>query len=361
MPCSSGLHEFSAKGEEGDMDRIRFGIIGAGLWGETHAKVYTDHHFAELSAVCDCDRKKAEILAEKYNVDAVYSDFNEMLKDVDIDAVAVVTPDFAHCEPLVTAANAGKHVIVEKPLATTREDAARIALEVEKSGITLMVDFHTRWSPPIVTAKDDIEGGKLGAVMSAYYRLNDTVFVPTQMLSWTAKSSVLWFLGSHTVDTLRFLFNDEVKRVFAVSRSELLKNRGIEVADLYQSILEFRSGIVATIENNWIVPNTNPKMNDIKVNILGTKGMFNMDLTNNQQIERYLEESSDHPDCSVMMNVDGKPVGFAYESIRHFVDCLAWGRNPKAGLVDGVRVTDVILSIIESAKRREPVDVVYTR
>jgi predicted dehydrogenase len=337
----------------------RFGVIGAGLWGEAHAEVYATHPWAELAAVCDSDRARAERLAQKFGARRVFTDYREMVKDPGMDAVAVATPDFAHRDPVVAAAKAGKHVHCEKPLATSREDAEAIAAAVRASGITYMVDFHARWNPPFAIARRNIEEGTLGRIMSAYFRLNDTVSVPTHMLSWASRSSILWFLGSHTVDTLRFLLADEVERVYSVSRAEVLRERGIDVPDLYQSVLEFRSGVVATIENNWIVPDTNPAVNDFKVNILGSRGMINMDLTNNQLFERYLETTSDHPDCLVKPQVRDRHVGFAYEAIRDFVECLALGRPVQAGLEDGLKVTSVILAIMESAATRSPVTVRY--
>jgi len=337
----------------------RFGVIGAGLWGEAHAEVYATHPWAELAAVCDSDRSRAERVAKRFGAPRIFTDYREMVKDPGVDAVAVATPDFAHRDPVVAAAKAGKHVHSEKPLATSREDAEAIAAAVRSSGVTYMVDFHARWNPPFAIARKNIEEGALGRIMSAYFRLNDTISVPTSMLSWASKSSILWFLGSHTVDTLRFLLADEVERVYSVSRAEVLKERGIDVPDLYQSVLEFRSGVVATIENNWIVPDTNPAVNDFKVNILGSKGMINMDLTNNQLFERYLETTSDHPDCLVKPQVRDRHVGFAYEAIRDFVECLALGRPVQAGLDDGLKVTSVILAIMESAAVRAPVTVRY--
>jgi predicted dehydrogenase len=337
----------------------RFGVIGAGLWGQAHAEVYATHPWAELTAVCDSDRSRAESLAKRFGAPRVYTDYREMVKDPAVDAVAVATPDFAHAGPVVAAAEAGKHVHSEKPLATTRQDADAIAAAVRASGITYMVDFHARWNPPFAIARKDIADGALGRIMSAYFRLNDTISVPTSMLSWSTQSSILWFLGSHTVDTLRYLLADEVERVYAVSRAEVLKERGWDVPDLYQGVLEFRSGVVATIENNWIVPNTNPMVNDFKVNILGSKGMVNMDLTNNQMVERYFESAADHPDCMVKPLVRDRHVGFAYEAIRDFVECLALGRPVQATLEDGLAVTSVILAIVESARTRTPVTVRY--
>ncbi|MBD3306239.1 gfo/Idh/MocA family oxidoreductase [candidate division KSB3 bacterium] len=341
------------------METIGYGIIGGGLWGETHARIMASHPFAELIGVCDLREDRAKQISDQYGAKTYYTDYQEMLKEPDIQAVGIVTPDFAHCGPFVAACQAGKHILVEKPLGTTHDDLQTMRRAYEAAKVRVMVDFHARWNPPFVVARDNIRDQQIGDLISMYYRLNDTIFVPTGMLSWAAKSSILWFLGSHTVDTLRFFAESEVRRVYSVSRSEVLVQHGIDVPDIYQSILEFDSGVIATIENNWIIPNSNPHWNDIKLNILGSKGMFNMDLTGNQAIERYLEEKSDHPDILIMPTIHGKPTGFAYESIRDFIERLVSGEEFISGFEDGYRVSKVILAIMHSAETRQPVDVVY--
>jgi predicted dehydrogenase len=341
------------------LERVRVGLIGTGTWGNIHAQTYTEYPRAALAAVCDLSAERARKAAAQYGVSQIYTDYREMLKDGGIDAVAIVTPDFAHREIIEEAARAGKDIIVEKPLATTHEDLARITEAVTKAGVKLMVDFHNRWSPPLVVAKNDIEEGKLGDLVSGYLRLNNTFYVPLKMLAWSAESSILWFLGSHAIDTLRYLFHDEIVRVYSVSRSGVLRAHGIDVPDIYQTILEFRNGPIATVENHWIMPDSSPKLNDFKVNILGSKGMFNLDLTHNQLIERYLSNVSDRPDVMGDPHLRGRHPGFVHESIKHFVDCVADGKEPEVTLDDGVRVSKVILAIMESAKMREPVKVVY--
>jgi predicted dehydrogenase len=347
----------SPKKGDADMQRVRFGVVGLGRWGKVHADIYSSHTHSELIAVCDVDRTRAGEFAAAYGLKKVYSDFNEMLRDPEIDAVAVVTPDFAHCGPIVAAARMGKHVLVEKPLATTLEDLEEISDAVRKAGISFMVDFHCRWYPPIVVARQSIEAGELGTIISAYLRLNDTIYVPTTMLRWAGKSSILWFLGSHAVDALRYMLGDEVERVYALSRCEVLRSKGLDVPDIYQAILEFSKGTIASLECNWIVPNSNPGYNDFKVNILGSKGMINMDLTHNQLIERYLEEKSDRPDCLEALTIHGKRIGFAYESIMDFIECVAQGKPVRSTLEDGVRTSKVLLAMFKSAEEREPVKV----
>jgi predicted dehydrogenase len=341
------------------MERVRFGLIGTGTWGKIHADTYTAHPRATLAAVCDLNEDRARKTATQFGVKQVLTDYRKVLSEDAIDAVAVVTPDFAHREIIVEAARAGKHIIVEKPLATTHEDLDQISEAVTKASVKFMVDFHCRWSPPLVVARNDIEQGLLGEMVSAYLRLNNTLFVPLKMLSWSATSSILWFLGSHAIDTLRYLFQDEIVRVYSVSRSGVLRAKGIDVPDIYQTILEFSNGVIATVENHWIMPDSSPQLNDFKVNILGSKGMFNMDLTHNQLIERYLPNMSDRPDVIDGPLIHGSHVGFVHESIRHFIDCVVDGKQPEVTLEDGVRVSKVILAIMESAKTREPVKVSY--
>jgi len=231
------------------MSKLKFAIIGAGVWGETHAYLYKEHPGVELTAVCDLNIARARELASKFDITNVYDNHQEMLKKADIDAVAIVTPDFAHGKIGVDCANAGKHMLIEKPLATTREDVEALVEAAERNNVRVMVDLHNRWSPPFAVAKQSLDSGELGDPVSAYMRLNDVKWVATDMLPWAAQSSILWFLGSHSVDTLRWFFSDEVEQVYAVSSSGVLKKLGVDTEDIYQTVLQFKNGGIATMEN----------------------------------------------------------------------------------------------------------------
>ncbi|MFC1718735.1 Gfo/Idh/MocA family protein [Candidatus Poribacteria bacterium] len=338
------------------MGKVGFGLIGTGLWGEMHARTYASTPGAELKAVCDLRADRAKEIAEKYGSEDCYTDYKELLERDDISAVSIVTPDFAHTEIAVAAAKAGKHILIEKPLATSVEDCEKILAAVaEAKGIKFMVDFHNRWNPPFVKIKTAIEEGELGKPMLMYVRLNDAISVPTDMLSWASKSEVVWFVGSHAVDLARWLFNDEVCKVYAVSRSEVLKGKGVDTPDFYEAILEFRNGGVATVENCWILPDSLPTVIDFKFQVIGSEGAIYTDLSSHGVIQKYTEEDASNPDVFVFPTIHGKPMGFGIESIRHFVDCVVNDKEPMSTGEDGLAATRIIAAIQESSKKGEPV------
>lgn len=353
------------------MQKVNMALVGAGTWGANHARIYKAHPFADVVAVCDTDREKAEKVAREEGIENVYDDYEKMFAECGCDAVAIVTPDFAHADIAVAAANAGKHVLIEKPLATSREDAFRILAACEANGVRGMVDLHNRWNPPIHSAWQSVRAGELGSVYSAYYRLNDVRWVATDMLPWAAKSSILWFLGSHSLDTLMWMFGSRPKRVYCVSKSGVLSkpgvlNRrgepipeGIDTVDEYLSTIEFENGAVAQMENGWVTPNANPCVNDIKFTILGDKGMISVDASNHNMIQKYTDNEVVVPDVIVQNRIFGKPKGFAFESIRSFVDCLLTGEEFPVTLRESAYGVLAILAIMESARTRMPVEVDY--
>jgi len=341
------------------INKIRMGIVGAGTWGETHAAIYREHVLAEPVAICDMNEERARAVAEKYSIQKVYSDYREMAKDEEIDAVAIVTPDFAHTDIAVTMANAGKHLLIEKPLATTKEDIRKICEAVEKNQIRCMVDLHNRWSAAFNKAKQEVVSGEIGEPYTAYIRHNDIKWVATDLLPWASKSSILWFLGSHSLDTLRWLFDDEVKRVYSIKKEGILKELGVDTPDVYLTTIEFEKGGVAHMENGWITPNGNGNVNDFKSSILCTKGMISMDLSDHNMIRKVTEERQTVPDVLVTNMVFDRCKGLSYESIRDFIERLVDGKEFRVTLEDARKTAIALLAIQESAEIGLPVEVIY--
>jgi len=338
---------------------LKLAIVGAGVWGDTHAGIFAEFPGVENVAICDLNAARAAEVAQKYNIKGVYTDYNEMLKNSGCDAVSIVTPDHLHGDIAVACAKAGKHMLIEKPIATTRQDVHRIVEAANKHNVRVMVDLHNRWSPPFAAAKEAITAGELGQIQHGYFRLNDIKWVSTDMLAWTADSSILWFLGSHSLDTLRWLFNDEVKRVYCVSKRGVCEKLGIPQTDTYMSTLEFAGGGIAQMENSWITPNGNPCINDIKCNILGDKGMVAIDASNHNLIQKYTDSTTIVPDVLVRNSIHGRVKGFAYESIRSFVEKIISGEEFIVSMEDAAKTSLAILAIKESAASKMPVEVQY--
>lgn len=335
----------------------RFAIVGAGLFGETHAKAYTTYPGAKLSVVCDIDERRAADIAKQYSAARSCSDWREVAEDDSIDAVSVATPDFAHTEIAVGLAEAGKHLLVEKPLATTVEECKQIIAAAESAGVKLMVDFHNRWSPAFHEARSAIERGDLGDPRYISYRLSNTTFVPLKMLAWADRSSVLWFLGSHAIDMTCWLVGEYPERVYSVSRREVLKELGADTPDLYHSTLEFPGGAVASIENVWLLPQSTPHIVDHKCEIIGTKAAAYIDTTSNRLLQIDDPSGVHYVELFGGPVVHGRQLGFALESIRHFADCVIHDREPIVPGEAGLEVTRIAKAIERSAETAQPVEV----
>ncbi|HZO91841.1 MAG TPA: Gfo/Idh/MocA family oxidoreductase [Chthonomonadaceae bacterium] len=344
-----------------------FGVIGVGTWGGLHARVYASTPGAHLAAICDANGERARQVGEACGAARIYTDYRQLLDDPNVQAVSIALPDFLHREATVAAAQAGKHILVEKPLATTEADCLAMLEAAQAAGVLLFVDFHNRWSPLFHALKQALEAGELGNPQLITYRLSDTLYVPTQMLSWARHSSVAWFLASHCLDTLLWLMNarayargeagDTIERLSCLTRSRLLgPEYGVDTPDFYLTTLEWKSGLVAHVENSWILPESGPSVVDMKCQFLGSRGAFYLDGARHGAIQKHTDRAS-YPDAFVTPTLYGRPMGFGAESIRHFAQCVMTGQRPLVDGADGLAVTRLILKMEESAQKRQPVEV----
>ena len=334
-----------------------FGVIGTGVWGETHLKTYSTHPGADLVCICDLNEELVAERAEQYGAGCWTTDYEELLGRDDVDAVSVVTPDFLHREVAIAAAEAGKHVLLEKPMATTVEDCQAMIDAAEANDVTLMVDFHNRWNPAMWGIKKRLVSGEMGEPQMLSLRLNDTIYVPTEMLSWAGDSTVVWFIGSHSVDLARWFFDDEITRVYSVARSRVLSERGINTPDFFHTICEFEGGGVAHVENCWIMSDEMPSVADFKVEMIGSEGTALAEVTSHGMLKAFTPEGMSYPDMAVVTDVHGKPNGFGVQSIRHFADCVIEEKEPLLSPMDGLENTRVLVAIHESAESGRPVDI----
>lgn len=331
-----------------------FALIGAGLFGQRHAQAYQRHPLVDFKYVCDLDEVRAKSVAEAHGAAAYTTDFNEIMADPDVIAVSVATPDPAHRDAVVAAAKAGKHILVEKPLATTVEDAEAMIAAANEAGVKLMVDFHNRANPPMVAARDAVARGDIGKPSYVYTRLSNTIAVPRDMLKWSSQSSALWFLGSHMIDVVGWILNDKPVRAYVVSRDGILKDLGVDAPDFHVATVEYENGTVGVFEHTWILPDTYNTVKDLKVELLGSKGAINIDGSHNRTMELYTQNKGAFPDMLVPP-FGPHLTGFVLDAVVHFVEAVLFDKPVLATGEEGLANTKVISALIEAARLGQPV------
>ena len=342
--------------------RVRVGVVGCGIWGQMHVRAYLQHPSVDLVGVCDTDKAGAQRTARDFGIPKPFTNLDDLLNER-LDAISVATPDNAHADIVIKAAGHGVHVLVEKPLATTLEECRRMLAAAKKSGVYLMVDWHNRWNPPYHEAWRSVRNGELGDVSYIYYRLSDTIYVPTKMLPWAGKSSVMLFLGSHALDTTCWLMGSKPVRIWCRRKEGILASRGIHTADMYVSIVDFENGATAVVENSWVLPQSSPSLIDHKCEIIGSKGVIYIDPTHCAPIAKYTAKTpagfphAEYPDMFITPKLHGRQMGFSVETIYHFVECVRDGKQPLTSGADGLLNTRLILAAEKSARTGKPVKV----
>jgi predicted dehydrogenase len=325
-------------------ETLNVAVVGAGLFGQVHLNAYAQHANANLKLVCDLDAKRRRQVEKEFGAQTC-DDYRAVLEDETIDAVSVVTPDFLHREIVTAMLQAGKHVIVEKPLATTVADARAMVKAAQKSGKTLMVDFHNRWNPPFAEAKKRIAAGEFGEPVMAAGRLSNTLFVPLKMLAWAGQSGPHWFLFPHIMDVVCWLFDREPQRVTAIGRKGILSARGIDTYDAIQTLVEFED-CSATFDTSWIIPETFPSIVDFSCVLFGTKGR--LEVARPYQLEVTGPKRNETPFVGALGNFYGRWDGWQLAPITHFVDCLLENRAPICKPEEAFRNTALICAVEKS-------------
>ncbi|MFQ6096778.1 MAG: Gfo/Idh/MocA family protein, partial [Armatimonadota bacterium] len=217
------------------IDCLRIGVIGLGVQGQKHVDCFRAAPNATVTAICDANEVLLNERSAQYGVEAAYTDYRALLEQADVDAVSLVLPDHLHRDACEAAFAAGKHVLLEKPMATTVEDAEAILAAQKRAGTKLMINWSNRWMPAFASGKAALDEGRLGDPLYIYARLSNTLYVPTKMLSWAAGTRLPHWLICHRFDIARWYLGCEAKRVRAVCRSRVLRGMGIDTPDFYQA------------------------------------------------------------------------------------------------------------------------------
>jgi UDP-N-acetyl-2-amino-2-deoxyglucuronate dehydrogenase len=342
---------------------IKFGLLGCGRIAKRHSELLGGGHIdgARLVAVCDPIRERADAVASKFGVPASY-DIDDFLARSDIDAVAVLTPSGMHAEHVIACAKAGKHVVVEKPMALRLQDADAMIRACDEAGVKLFIVKQNRFNVPVVKAREALDAGRfgrltLGTVRVRWCRDQSYYDQDDWRGTWAQDGGVLTNQASHHVDMLEWFFGDVVS-VHARAITALAR---IETEDTAVATLKFRNGALGIIEATTAA---RPIDLEGSLSILGEKGTVEIAGFAVNQIRhwRFVDELASDKDVMEKYSVNPPNVyGFGHQAYyQHVIDCLL---NQRAALVDGLegrKSLELISALYESIETGNEVPLHFT-
>lgn len=318
------------------MEPVGFGIIGTGgLWSELHARIFSVTPGINLAGVADITEHKAVSFAQSYGT-MYHTHYHSLLLDEMVKAVSIMTPPRTHAEVVLAAVEAGKDVLVEPPLALTSAGCTTILEAAKKSQARVMVNFRNRWIRPLRQLRESLH--KVGNVQYVALQTSARIDVPTEKLTWADETTVEWFLGTHSVDTVCWMLDQAINRVYTVDRLQVLKTRNLDTSDYYQGIAQLDSGATVYLEDSWISPVSRSDLLEFSIKIVGDKDV--------------LREHIQYPE-TVLDSIES----FEADSVRKFIKCVIDHEETAIASEDALRATMIVHSMEMSAATGVPVQV----
>lgn len=270
----------------------KIGLIGAGGWGRHHAGGYTSAPNAELVAVADTDKRKAEALAADFNVPRAYGSVEELLADDEVYGVSIVIPNRFHADVALQALAAGKHVMLDKPFALNAPEARRVVAAARKSGLTFMVGMNQRFDANVQSVKPVVEKGRVGEVYhaKAYWLRRSGIPMRSPWFGTKALSGggPMIDIGVHLLDLCLYLMdNFEPVSVTAgvydgrgktlvdsFDKANGIKDRVFDVEDFATAMIRMADGATVQLEASWVLHMDQP--NKMNVELYGTEGTVSL-------------------------------------------------------------------------------------
>lgn len=343
---------------------MSWGVIGAGgiARRRTIPEGITKANNAQLVAVMDVDKKIVEEVGKEFGVSKCYTREEDILRDNEVQAVYIGTPNYLHCSQTLLAAENGKHVLCEKPLALTIEDCGEIIDSCQRNRVKLGVGFMMRFHSYHQKVNEIIKSGKLGEIVMARAQLS--CWYPLIKGAWrqdlrNGGGGSLIDMGNHCIDLLE-MFAGKVKEVFAFQGNLV---QGYEAEDASTVLLRFDSGAIGIVDNYFCVPDN---ASENRLEIYGSKGSILASGTIGQSPtgkmilnltsgESYDAQQSREALPSQEVTVE--PVNTYQAEIEHFSDCIINNKEPMISGRQGVRSQEIILACYESAKTGKKVRV----
>ena len=331
---------------------LKVGLIGAGFMGQMHTNVYANIPEAQLVAVADLDEAKARDLAPDATI---YGTAEEMLKRESLDSVDVCLPTYLHAEYVVKAAQAGVHVLCEKPMAHRLEAADAMIEAVKKPGVKLMIGQVRRFDHRYVSIKEQLDAGKVGRPVFVRRAERQFLPFPPEAWQWDSKrgGGVILGIGVHATDLFRWCLGQEAVEVYTVAKS--VREAAIAAGSYDHAFItcKFDGGGVGFAETSWAYPRGFGGALYAQLDVVGTEGKIQYaDKDTNPMLTYTIEKGHELPRYFRFMS----STEYAFEEeIRHFVRCVLDDREPAVSPQDARAALEMALAAQRSAETGEPV------
>ncbi len=343
------------------MKKTKVALLGTGFIADIHMESYHRFvHEADIVAVYSRSAEKAETFARKHNIPAWHTDLDELLAQTDCEVVDVCLPNFLHARATIAAAKAGKHVIIEKPLCVTLEEADEMIETCRAHGRKLMYAEELCFAPKYERVRKLVEEGAIGKVYML--KQSEKHSGPHSDWFWDVELSgggALMDLGCHAMAWFRWMLggNPKVKSVFATMSTSLHKDR-TKGEDNAVTIVEFEDGVIGLAEDSWAKYGG---MDD-KIEVYGTEGvtyadlfMGNSSLTYSKNGYGYaLEKADTTQGWTFTIFEEAFNQGYPHE-LKHFIECVQNDTEPLVTGEDGRAVLEMIYAAYESARTGQKV------
>ena len=337
------------------MDKVKkrfgVGIAGAGWVSGEHIKAYINNPYTDIVGIYSRIAQTAKEKLEEYGVSGkVYGSYEEMMKDPQIDIVSICTPPDVHCEQVIKGAEAGKHMVIEKPLAMNYGDVCKMKEAVQKAGVTTVVSFVLRWNPMFETTKKLLEDDTVGKLMYLECDYWHWIGPHYGQYKWSSTKEKggdsLMSAGCHAVDALRW-FGGEITEVFGYSAPGF-DNSDYEFDPNLVAVLKFENGAIGKVSS--VLECKTPYI--FNLHLVGQKGT----ILNNKVYSHKYPGQQGYFEYPVILPDSGDVTHHPFaDEINHFIDCIHQGTQPITNLDDAAKTMEVCFAISESAKTGKPV------
>ncbi len=333
---------------------LRVCLVGAGRVAKVHGNSLVHHvPSARAVAIVDPSEETLHTTGDQLGIEARYVSLLEALDKTPFDAVVITTPTFTHADLAITAAQAGKHILLEKPMALSLAECDAILSAVEANGVVLQLGFMRRFDPEFVAAAERIDGGEIGRPMLVKSLTHGPGLPPAWARDLKTSNGNLAEVNSHDWDCVRWLMGSDPERVYVEVANFKGAARGVDTEHFYDTALvniRFESGGLGTISS--VCPCDYGY--DARVEIIGENGIMQIGELKGQAV--VVCTNRDQGLITPIYRTWPQRFAWAYiHEMEHFVDCILHGTTPKAGGVDGRMAVAGVLAGTKSLLEERPV------